>query len=226
VADTFATSMELFDAIKAGDAAAVQALLDRDPSLVNSTNDDSLCPLIDAAYRGSQEMVELLLARGARVDIFAAAALGKTDRLREIVTQDSGGINTLSPDGFTPLALAAFFGHKDAAAVLLEHGADVHMVTKNFLGNMPIHAAAAGSRPDLVALLLEHGADPKARDAHGWAPLSLAAGNGNLEIVQLLLAHDVDLASANDEGLTALALAIKGEHGAVADALRRLGAKP
>ncbi|MDB5076834.1 MAG: putative ankyrin [Chloroflexi bacterium] len=225
MADTMAASRELFEAIKSGDAAAVQALLDRDPSLVNATNDDALSPMIDATYRGRQEVVDLLLTRGAHIDIFAAAALGKTERLREILTRDSGGINTLSPDGFTPLALSAFFGHKDAAAILLEHGADVSARTKNFLGNMPIHSAAAGSRPDLVALLLEHGADPNARDAHGWVPLSLAAGNGNLEIVELLLARNVDLASANDEGLTALALATKGEHEAVADALRRHGAQ-
>ena len=53
-------------------------------------------------------------------------------------------------DGWTPLHLAAFFGHLDAAARLLEAGASLAAVSRNSLTNTPLHAAVAGGRVEVA----------------------------------------------------------------------------
>ena len=61
----------------------------------------------------------------AQVGIFAAAAKGQTDELRSLLEKDPSLINAHSAEGFTPLGLAAFFGHPETVLALLEAGADV-----------------------------------------------------------------------------------------------------
>ncbi len=68
----------------------------------------------------SQEFID------AQVGVFAAAAKGQTDELRSLVEKDPALINAYSPEGFTPLGLAAFFGHAEAVEALLAAGADVN----------------------------------------------------------------------------------------------------
>ena len=74
--------------------------------------------------------------------------------------------NAFGDDGFHPLGLACFFGHPEAARLLLERGADVNTLSTNeHVQTAAIHAAAAAggdeaTRYELVKLALEHGADP------------------------------------------------------------------
>ena len=55
----------------------------------------------------SQEFID------AQVGIFAAAAKGQTAELQSLIEKDPELVNAYSPDGFTPLGLAAFFGHAE-----------------------------------------------------------------------------------------------------------------
>ncbi len=219
--ETTETTGQLFAAIKAGDAGTVAALLARQPGLIDATDADSMTPLMTAAYGGRREVADLLIDKGAAVDVFAAATLGNTARVEEVARAHPGLVNTYSADGWTPLALAAHFGHGDAAEALLAHGADVHARSRNRMGNLPLHAAAAGSQRDVAALLLARGAAVDARDDRGWTALTLAAGNGSPELVDLLLRHNADARIANDAGETALALAERDGHEAIVAALRR-----
>jgi ankyrin repeat protein len=65
-----------------------------------------------------------------------------------------------SPDGFTALHYAAFFGQEDTAKILVERGADLRVVSTNpEIRVAPLQSAAAGGHDSIVELLLEHGAE-------------------------------------------------------------------
>jgi len=69
-----------------------------------------------------QELAEYLIARGATVDIHAAARLGKLDRLRELLEHDPELVRARGGDGQLPLHFAATV---EIAALLLEYGAEM-----------------------------------------------------------------------------------------------------
>ena len=69
----------------------------------------------------------------------------------------------------TPLAWAALHGRTEAAAWLLDNGADIG--SRNRDGSTALHSAAFVGRTEIVQLLLERGADANAVDANGARPL-------------------------------------------------------
>jgi ankyrin repeat protein len=213
----------MFAAVKAGDVAQAAALLDADPALVDARGSGNLTPLVTATYWGQREMADLLIARGAEVDLHAAAALGLTEQVAGMLDSDPEAVNRHSADGWTPLALAAYFGQAEAAQLLLERGADHGLPSTNAMRNQPLHAAVAGKRVELVELLLRAGADHGARDYNGWTPLNLAAHEGPAETVSVLLDAGADPSVANDEGRTPLATAIHERQPEVERLLRERG---
>jgi uncharacterized protein len=152
--------------------------------------------LLQALYRGESDRVAGLLAGDPPLDVFEAAAFGKTDRLRELLDEDPARANEFGDDGFHPLGLACFFGHVDAARLLLERGADVNALSRNeHLQTAAIHAAAASEgkdepkRYELVKLALEHGADPNLPQGGGFRAIDAARQNGDTRVEQLLVEH-------------------------------------
>lgn len=151
--------------------------------------------LLQALYRGEGEQVEKLLAVDPELDVFEAAALGRAERLRELLDEDPSRANAFGDDGFHPLGLACFFGHPEAARLLLERGADVNALSTNeHVQTAAIHAAAAAAgdettRYELVKLALEHGADPNLPQGGGFRAIDAARQNGDARVEQLLLEH-------------------------------------
>ena len=180
---------ELFAAIQRGDAGTVTELLDADTDLVNARDPDGNSALLIATYSGRREMFELLLQRGAGVSLFEAAALGLREKAADHIERDPALINTHSHDGWTPLHLAAFFGQRETAEMLLDRGADVNARSHNLKfgkENTPLHAAAANRQTKTAELLMDRGAEIDARDGSGFTPLALAAGTKN-DILMILL---------------------------------------
>jgi ankyrin repeat protein len=165
----------LVDAAKAGDLGRVRRLVDANFLLASQRLPSGETPLMAALYRGHGEIVEALIQAGAEIDVFAAAATGRVDDLRR--TLDEGAVDAVAYDGWTPLHLAAFFGHVEAVRLLLDAGAAVAAVSANSLRNTPLHAATAGKHIDAALLLLEHGADPRATDSGGYSALEIARQN-------------------------------------------------
>lgn len=197
-----------FDAIKSDDIFGLTGMINRTPGVVDAVNENGVAAVMFALYYGRKEVAQLLLASGAKVDAFIAAAAGDTRRLEQAVAADPAVLQRHSADGWTPLHLAAFFGHKEAARRLLDAGASVLARSSNGMNNHPLHAAAAGKRRDLVALLLERGADVNATQAGGWTALHAAAQNGDAEMATVLLANGADRAMRADNGQNALDLAL------------------
>ena len=154
--------------------------------------------LLSALYRGDRARVDELLAHDPELDVFEAAALGRTERLRELLDEDGSRASAFGDDGFHPLGLACFFGHVDAARVLLDHGADVNALSKNeHVQTAAIHAASASNeqgsgestRYELVKLVLERGADPNLPQGGGFRAIDAARQNGDTRVEELLREH-------------------------------------
>jgi len=192
---------ELTDAIKAGDAARVTALVDADPSLLQSP-ENGVTPLLLAIYYGKSELARLFVARGAPVSFHEACALGDTDRVQQMLASAPSLLHQRSADGFPPLGLAIFFRHGALARWLIEQGADVNAAAENAQRVAPLHAAAAVCDRETVAMLLERGADVSAKQQQDYTPLHGAASRGDVEIAKLLLAHGAEREAKGSDGLT------------------------
>jgi uncharacterized protein len=211
---------DLFEAIRTGNLADVQSLLDADHSLASAKNDYGVSAVLMSIYTGRREIRDLLLAGGAILDLHDAAASGNLNRVKELIEENPSLSRSFSPDGFPVVALAAVFGHLDVARYLAEHGADVNAPATNGSGYNALTGAVASGHTQIVDWLLKSGADPNYRYGPGYSPLLTAAANGHLEILKLLLAHGADLHATSNDAKSALTLATERNHPAVAEFLK------
>jgi ankyrin repeat protein len=174
---------------------------------------------MQALYEGDRDRAERLLADRDDLDVFEAAAFGRTERLRELLDREPALATAFSPDGFTALHFTAFFAHPEAARLLLERGADARARARNDMKVEPLHSAAAADQTEISRLLLDAGADPNEAQDGGFVPLHAAAQNGNAELAALLLERGADPALEADDGRTAAAVAREAGHGQLADSL-------
>lgn len=224
------TTEEFLEAIKAGDSVRVGAMLDNDSTLASNANDENgVSAFMLAAYHGHSDVINLLLDRGIELNIFEAAAAGQTRRIETLLDADPALINTHSSDGFTPLTLAAFFGRREAMAVLLARGASTEIVSNNAMQVRPINSAMAHRQPEVALamgeMLLAHGANPNVAQMGGWTPLHEAAAHGHADKARILLTHGANVEVQSDDGRTPLRMAEDAGHQEVADILRRHGAR-
>lgn len=217
---------ELIDAAKAGDAARVRQILQASPSSAAVRTAAGESALMTALYNGhrdlANEIADAQIAAGESLDVFAAAALGRSNQLERALA-DAEAVTAYAYDGWTALHLAAFFGRLDAATRLLEAGAMLAAVSRNPLANTPLHAAAAGQHEDVSVFLIARGADVNAVDAGRHTPLHIAAENGQLAVVEALLARGADPHAVDAEDKTPMSRAAARNHTAVVDAVNLRG---
>src|SRR5438552_10557719 len=113
------------DAIKAGEFERVKAMVSVDPTLIDARSRTGESAILTAVYHRQKEIVNLLVARGASLSLFEACAAGEIERAERLLEEDAAAVNAYSVDGWTPLHLAAFFGHTKLAELLLGRAADV-----------------------------------------------------------------------------------------------------
>ena len=207
----------LFDAIKGGKVDEVDALIAKTPSLKDARDASGASALLVASYNMKPDVVNALLAKGATVDIFEAAVLGKVDRINEILKTSPARVSEYAPDGFTPVALAAFFGQLAAVKALIAAGADVNAAAKNGLKVAALHAAVAGGKLEIVKAVLEAGGNPNAQQQAGFRPIHEAGTKANRALAELLLAHGADPTLTSDDGKSAIDLAREKGHTEFAD---------
>jgi ankyrin repeat protein len=206
------TTSDVFDAIAEGDVDRVRKLVAEDASVAGARDAGGLSAVTQARYHGRGDIVDVLLAAEPELDVFEAAAVGRTERVRELIEADSTLVEAFSQDGFTALHLAAFFGHPDIARLLVERGADTQAVARNPMQVMPLHSAAAARQFEIARLLVDHGADVNASQERGFTPLHEAAQNGDVELARLLLEHGADRDQAAEDGRRAADFAAAGGH--------------
>ena len=104
-----------------------------------------------------------------------------------------------SPDGFTPLLVAAQSGHTDICGLLLAHGSNVNE-TDPSSKQTALHLAAMKGHNTSVEALLSWGAEVNPQDHLGFTPLHIACHDGHLLCVLTLLQAGASLILPNNEG--------------------------
>jgi hypothetical protein len=103
------------------DLGMVKKLLKKEPALLNATIDwgggDWESGLGGASHMGRRDIVEFLLEKGARIDLFCAAMLGQLDAVKAFLTLQPKLIDARGPHGLT-LHFHAQVGGKKAEKVL------------------------------------------------------------------------------------------------------------
>ena len=201
-----------FDAIKAGRVDEVESLAASNPALLHARDGNGASAILVSIYNGRKDVAEALISLGAPLDLFEASALGRVERIDEILRADPQRASEYAPDGFTPVALAAFFGHADAAFALIAAGADVRAPARNAFKVQALHAAVAGRNLEIVKAVLEAGADPNAQQQAGFRPIHEAGTNANRALAELLLAHGANPLLPADSGKHAVDLAREKGH--------------
>ena len=169
-------------------------------------------PVREALYRGDRAAAEAAAA-GQELDVFDAAALGRADRLRELLDADPGLVHAISNDGFTPLHLACFSGGAEATRLLVERGADAEAMSRHpSIQVRPLGTAAFIRDRESARVLLDAGADPNGEGEGGFVPLHTAAQNGDVELISLLLERGADAQRRAPDGRTPEQLAREAGH--------------
>ncbi|KAL1505978.1 hypothetical protein ABEB36_005419 [Hypothenemus hampei] len=152
-----------------------------------------------ACAGGHEELVELLISRGA-----------------DIEHRDK--------KGFTPLILAATAGHEKVVEILLNHNADIEAQSER-TKDTPLSLACSGGRYEVVELLLNRNANKEHRNVSDYTPLSLAASGGYVNIIKLLLSHGAEINSRTGSklGISPLMLAAMNGHVAAVKLLLDMG---
>jgi ankyrin repeat protein len=201
----------------------VNSALKEYPGLASIRDAGGVSVIALTVYSGKLALAREIAAVRAELDIFEAACVGDVRRVESLAEATRESVNSVSPDGFSPLGFAAFFGHADLLESLIRQGADVNAPARNAMKVCPLHSAAAHSDQakavGLARSILASGAGPNATQQSGFAPIHEAALNGNVELVRLLLENGANPGLRNDEGLTAADLAQSQGHSEVASIL-------
>jgi ankyrin repeat protein len=221
-------------ALRKHDTAAALALLNAKPRPdVNQRTADGTSALHWAVYHNDADLVERLLAAGAKANVkndygaspmSEAAVTGNVQVLRKLL---AAGADVESPnaDGQTALMVIARTSNVDAAKLLISKRANVN-ATEQWRGQTPLMWAAAEGQPAMVKLLVQHGAnvdarsmvnrwerqvtaEPRmqARPSGGFTPLLYAARKGCLECAKSLVKAGADKNLTDPDDVSPLLLA-------------------
>jgi ankyrin repeat protein len=218
------TKQEFLKAVAQGDEVKVRELLKTNPALAKVTDEKGVSALLQAVYNRRTNIANLLLASGLNLNIFEASATGETGRARALLKKKTNLANSFAPDGFTPLGLAAFFGHLDTVELLLSNGAKINVSSKNFLKAVPLRSASVAGHLEVAKLLIDRGADVNALGEGGETPLHEVAGVGRIEFAKLLLEHGANINARGESGKTPLTVALENKQSEMANFLRERGA--
>lgn len=168
----------IFELIDAGDVDGIRALLADHPHAAVARDEQGLTAVMRAAYRGAG-VLDAIRDADPPLEPFDRIVVGESEGLP--------AADAWTPDGFTPLHIAAFARNVEAARTLLHAGADPNVLaTAAFARVTPLGTCAFAGATEVARILLEHGADRTLTADHGFTPLDAALANGNAELVALL----------------------------------------
>ncbi|MBA0692570.1 hypothetical protein Goari_010120 [Gossypium aridum] len=144
-----------------------------DESVVNGIDEEGWAPIHSAASIGNLEIMEILLSKGANVNV-------KNDGGRTALhyAASKGWLKIaelLISHGCTPLHRAASTGKSALCELLIEEGAEVDATDR--AGQTPLMSAVICQNKEVALLLIRHGADVDIEDKEGYTVLGLASND-------------------------------------------------
>ena len=215
---------EFLEAIQKGNQSKINQLLETNPTLASSKAKNGVSAILLALYHGHQDIARTIAAKKHELDIFEASVLGKLEQVTNLVNHDPSLVNSHSPDGFSPVALAAYLGQKEATEYLILKGANVNAIAKNATGFTALTGAIANNHTEISKVLVNSGADVNHRYEGGVSPLMEASMNGNIELANFLLENGADPNAKTKDGKSPISFAREKHHAEVVEVLKRHGA--
>lgn len=231
-------AMRLFPAIREGNVGDVAKALEILPNLVNQQAGAfyKTSLLAEAVKHDRQEIAQLLISKGARVN--DADDTGKTPLMRAVESGNLPMARLLAENGanvdeqciFPRLGvdtylsmIAAERGDQAMVNLLLEQGARVDQ--KNKQGWTLLMWAANKGQEAVARLLLAKGAFVDGRSNVGMTPLMQAAAKGHIAIVRLLIENHANINEQNVNGGSPLMWAVDEGHIEIVRLLLEHGAR-
>jgi ankyrin repeat protein len=146
----------LFVALRKPSLSVVELLLQRSQTVVDVLNQHAESPLMLAALGGYEQICQRLIARQADVNkpgwtALHYAATGGHVAIIQMLLDAHAYIDAASPNGSTPLMMAARYGTVDAVKRLLNAGADPTL--KNDLGLTAVDFALAAEKTESTSVI-------------------------------------------------------------------------
>ena len=203
----------LFEAIEANDAKAVRDLLQRGADS-DGTNDIGWTCLLEAASRGNEAVVELLLKHGSNPNEKCPAKLeaAQQNLAEELYRRGLQPGAVIREGSWSPLLEAASMGHHDIVTLLLAYGAHVNSAC---LGKVDPGDFVWDSQ--FRSMGSKAGVNPYRRD--NWTPLMEASEQGHIAVVETFLNNGADVNAASLGGDTALMRAAMTGHTVIVEAI-------
>ncbi|MBU1054781.1 MAG: ankyrin repeat domain-containing protein [Proteobacteria bacterium] len=194
----------------AGSREVAKYLLTQSADLNASTN-DGITPLHKAACNGRQDVIDLLVDRGANINAMATSngieeitplymAIANSQAAAAIrLIEREANWKTDRKDGMHLFILATSKDLQDIVKLMLAKGQNVNYRNKE--GQSAIHYAASKA---MLEFLIANGAQLNALDQNNASALHFAVADGRLEVVQALLDKNVDIMQKTKQGYTPL----------------------
>jgi ankyrin repeat protein len=220
----------LFKAVTENDVETVRNLVATDQELNRASRRDGESLLNEAVGRGNPQVVEMLLAFGADVNLRNASSYTPLMNLNSVATPDlarkliaaGARINARDDSGASALIHAAGLSPTSVVKELIAAGANVN--ARDDAGENCLFSAARSKNPQTISLLLESGVDLNVRNDEGEDALMVAAASGDFESFRILYARSTSANLLNEDRRTLLMLAIANEDPKVAKMLLEAGA--
>ena len=149
--------------------------------------------------------------------IFEVARKGTLSDIEALYKADTGVVNAIDQNGFSPLILACYRANTDVVTFLLAHQCDVNYVSNE--GTALMAATVKGNLP-LAKLLLNNGADPNLTNSSGMTALMYAVQFKSIEMVKFLLENKANKLLKNNEGKTAFEYAVFSNNETITNLLK------
>ncbi len=201
------------DIIYRNDLPDFRRWIDSKPNL-NELDKISLVPLIVAVEQGRNEMAQLLIKSGAKLNVIEFLELRtplyiaiekNNSEISELLLQNGANPNSRTSKKYTPLMISVEKKNFSIMKRLLELGADVNAT--DIYGETALMRAIRIKDMHILSLLLEHGADTKGINFEKRNVLHIAALNGCVECVKIFLKKGISANAQDKFGETPLILA-------------------
>ena len=186
----------LHAAVASGHNKVVTRLLSEKHNALNCQDYSGRTPLHEAVRKNDSTIVNILLDKQPQMVKYKCKHWQEVDEtllsLEELAEYNADVCHC----GYTPLHLAARYGHLEVAILLIRKGA--RLDERDCTGATPVHVASCHNHANLI------GGNLNVKTSNGSTPLHSAAACGAVEIIDYLLNKKASLTATDNYGLTAL----------------------